>query len=97
MWALGPSTSPTAATATTWSAGTTGTVVIVVELPSSILADLYGGADNTLGAAEHLFEPPPERPLATLPTLPRAPRQRAPRGRDPRLLRHALARMRRAA
>ena len=96
MWAGVHDSSPTAATATTWSAGTTGTVVIVVELPSSILADLYGGADNTLDA-EYLFEPPPERPLATLPTLPRAPRQRAPRGRDPRLLRHALARMRRAA
>lgn len=77
MWALGPATSPTAATTTTWGAGTTGTI--------------------TLGAAEDLFEPPLWRPVVAVPTLPRAPRLHAPRGRDPRLLRHALARMRRAA
>lgn len=92
MWAGVHDSSPTAATATTWSAGTTGTITLVFELPSSSSAD-----SDTLGAAEDLFEPPPERPIAVVPIHPRAPRLHAPRGRDPRLLRHALARMRRAA
>jgi hypothetical protein len=88
MWASGTATSPTAATAATWGAGTTG--VLVFELPSSA-AD-----SDTLGAfAEDLVLPPLPPPLP--PLRPARLRSVAPRGRDPRLLRHAMARMRRAA
>ena len=85
MWASGPATSPTAATATT----------ITVDLPPSVIATLYGDADDTLDAfAEDLVLPPLPPPLP--PLRPVRLRSVAPRGRDPRLLRHALARMRRA-
>lgn len=67
MWASGPATSPTAATATT------------------ITLDAF---------AEDLVLPPLPPPLP--PLRPVRLRSVAPRGRDPRLLRHALARMRRA-
>ena len=70
MWASGPATSPTAATATT----------ITVDLPPSVIAALDAFAEDLVL--------PPLRPVRL--------RSVAPRGRDPRLLRHALARMRRA-
>lgn len=77
MWASGPATSPTAATATT----------ITVDLPPSVIAALDA-------FAEDLVLPPLPPPLP--PLRPVRLRSVAPRGRDPRLLRHALARMRRA-